>query len=405
MIYPLILYIVVHLRIDLYIYALIYNVIDWGTTITKFAHIDNDPDLVSSLALFAVMDGEHFQCLREVFMSRAHNIIIMKFTGWLLDVDYIVENNRPLIRMWCIDDSGRSAVIFDNSFEPYFYLVPYGDVPASSLENMSEEVGGEIIKPVRVDMVDRKNFGVPMKSYRIFTQLPRDVPYMRELALKFGDVREADILFGVRYIIDKRLTPMSGIEAEGEPVAVDYADTGILCSSPKAFAREDIPPVKVLAFDCEMSNPHGMPDPKRDPIIIIGIKTNAEEKLLTASGDSDKALIKEFIQYVKDYDPDVIVGYNQDGFDWPYINERAKRHKIKLSVCRDGTAPMFGRGGLQKKVKLIGRLDIDLFHVAAAGRGRRQDQNAGQRSRLFGRHEEERAGEHPRRRHTQVLGR
>ncbi len=297
-------------------------------------------------------------------MWRTHNIILMKFTGWLLDVDYIVENNRPLIRMWCIDDSGRSAVIFDNSFEPYFYLVPYGDVPISSLENMSEEVGGEIIKPVRVDVVDRKNFGVPMKSYRIFTQLPRDVPYMRELALKFGDVREADILFGVRYIIDKRLTPMSGIEAEGEPVAVDYADTGILCSSPKAFAREDIPPVKVMAFDCEMSNPHGMPDPKKDPIIIIGIKTNAEEKILTASGDSDKSLIKEFIHYVKDYDPDVIIGYNQDGFDWPYINERAKKYKLKLSVCRDGTAPMFGRGGLQKKVKLIGRLDIDLFHVA-----------------------------------------
>ena len=288
----------------------------------------------------------------------------MKFTGWLLDVDYFVENNKPIIRMWCIDDSGESTVIFDDSFEPYFYVVPYGDVPVSQLMNMSDEVGGELIKPVRIDMVDRKNFGIPMKCFRIFTQLPRDVPYLRELALKFGDVREADILFGVRYIIDRRLTPMSGIEAEGEPVSVEYARKGILCHSPKAFTREDEPPIKVLAFDCEMSNPHGMPDAKKDPIVIISIKTNSEEKILTASDDSDKTLIKEFIKYVKDYDPDVIVGYNQDGFDWPYVNERAKKHKIKLNVCRDGTSPMFSKGGIQRKVKLIGRLDVDLFQVA-----------------------------------------
>ena len=303
--------------------------------------------------------------VRGKFLNRGGAIVnIMKFRGWLLDVDYEVVNNRPLIRMWCVDDSGRSAVIFDDSFEPYFYVVPYGDVPVSQLMSMSKEVGGELIRPVKADVVERRNFGVQIQCYRIFTQLPRDVPYLRELALKFGDVREADILFGVRYIIDKRLIPMGGIEAEGEPVPIDYADQALICRSPKAFAREEEPPLKVLAFDCEMWNPHGMPDPKKDPIIIISLKTNEEEKILKATDESDKSLIKEFIQYVRNYDPDVIVGYNQDGFDWPYLSERAKKHKLTLNVCRDGTSPMFGRGGLQRKVKLIGRLDIDLFQVA-----------------------------------------
>jgi DNA polymerase I len=68
----------------------------------------------------------------------------MKFRGWLLDVDYIVENDRPVIRMWCTDDEGRSAVIFDRTFEPYFYLVPYGDVPVASIENISDVVGGDL---------------------------------------------------------------------------------------------------------------------------------------------------------------------------------------------------------------------------------------------------------------------
>ena len=172
----------------------------------------------------------------------------MKFRGWLLDVDYIVENDRPVIRMWCTDDEGRSAVIFDRTFEPYFYLVPYGDVPIASIENISDVVGGEIIKPVKVDMVDRKNFGDPIKCFRIFTQLPRDVPYLREQAAKFGDVREADILFGVRYIIDRRLIPMGGIEAEGEPVEVEYAETGMICPHPKGFVREEMPDLKITGL-------------------------------------------------------------------------------------------------------------------------------------------------------------
>ncbi len=289
----------------------------------------------------------------------------MKFRGWLLDVDYIVENDRPVIRMWCVDDEGRSAVIFDRTFEPYFYVVPYGDVPIASVENISDVVGGQILKPVKVDVVDRKNFGDPIKCFRIFTQLPRDVPYLREQAAKFGDVREADILFGVRYIIDRRLIPMGGIEAEGEPVEVEYAETGILCPHPKGFAREDEPKLKIMAFDCEMFNPHGMPNARTDPIVLISAKTNDGQRIFEAEDNDDRTIIKEFIRYIHEYDPDVMVGYNQDSFDWPYIQERAKHHKIKLSVSRDGSTPMSGRGGIQKKVKLIGRLNIDLYQVAA----------------------------------------
>lgn len=289
----------------------------------------------------------------------------MKFHGWLLDVDYFVENDRPVIRMWCVDDEGRSAVLFDRTFEPYFYVVPYGDVPGSLLENISEEVSGELIRPVRVDMVDRKNFGVPVKCYRIFTKLPRDVPYLREVAKHYGDVREADILFGVRYIIDNRLTPMSGLEAEGEPVEVEYAKIGLSCEHPKAIAREGEAPVKIMAFDCEMFNPRGMPNSKEDPLVLISIQAGKDVKILEAADNDDEQIIRDFVSFIHEYDPDIIVGYNQDSFDWPYLIERAKRHNIKLTVSRDGSSPLHGRGGQQKKVKLTGRLNVDLYLVAA----------------------------------------
>ncbi len=105
-------------------------------------------------------------------MLRVRNIIIMKFRGWLLDVDYTVVNTRPLIRMWCIDDRGRSAVIFDDSFEPYFYV---GLMARAHwlIREQSEGVGGEIIRPVLVDIVDRKNFASP-SSATVFYTVPRD---------------------------------------------------------------------------------------------------------------------------------------------------------------------------------------------------------------------------------------
>ncbi|MEM4266920.1 MAG: DNA-directed DNA polymerase, partial [Candidatus Nanoarchaeia archaeon] len=41
-------------------------------------------------------------------------------------------------------------------------------------------------------------------------------------------------------------------------------------------------------------------------------------------------LIKEFIKTIKEQDPDYVVGYFSDGYDVPYIRERAARNKIDI---------------------------------------------------------------------------
>ena len=46
-----------------------------------------------------------------------------QISGWLLDVDYITQEAKAVIRLWCRDDQGRDVVIFDPNFEPYFYAV------------------------------------------------------------------------------------------------------------------------------------------------------------------------------------------------------------------------------------------------------------------------------------------
>ncbi|MEM4698691.1 MAG: DNA polymerase domain-containing protein, partial [Acidilobaceae archaeon] len=132
--------------------------------------------------------------------------------------------------------------------------------------------------------------------------------------------------------------------------------------------KANIDPLKdlrIMAFDIEVYNPQKTPDPRKDPIIMSGIMSypgDSEPLILEADDDSDVRLIREFIDEVKRRDPDIIVGYNQNRFDWPYLIERARIHGIQLDVGRR-------RGGVPQSsayghISVPGRLNVDLLDFA-----------------------------------------
>ena len=47
----------------------------------------------------------------------------MRLKFCLLDADYIEEAGKPLVRLWGVDESGKSACVLTES-EPYFYVLP-----------------------------------------------------------------------------------------------------------------------------------------------------------------------------------------------------------------------------------------------------------------------------------------
>ena len=71
---------------------------------------------------------------------------------------------------------------------------------------------------------------------------------------------------------------------------------------------------------------------KRHRINQIGVRTNKGfEKIIPVKGDTKEELDKnefnaivEFLQIIAELDPDVIVGYNTENFDWPFIIERCQ---------------------------------------------------------------------------------
>ncbi len=284
----------------------------------------------------------------------------MEINAWLVDVDYITKESKAIIRLWCKDDEGRQVIVFDHRFEPYFYAI--GNASIDKMMDVTAERYDEIVRPKRIEIVDRKDFGKKIRAFKIIVGHPQHVPILRDGFSDLNlDVREADVLFAVRYIIDNDLYPLDGIIARGSPVHVEYADVAIEANEVRAQKMEKSPDLNIMAFDCEMTNPSGMPNAEKDPIIIISVATNRGEFKILSSED-ESSILKEFIDFIYAFNPDIICGYNSDNFDWPYIYQRAKIHDISLKLGKDNSFLQV-QGGVIKRVTIPGRLNIDLYQV------------------------------------------
>jgi len=289
-----------------------------------------------------------------------------KVVFWLLDASYDMVDGVPEVRLWGITPDGRRVVVLDRSFRPYVYVLPKGNP-----DEVAEEVARRAAKykVLGVEVVDKKYFGRPVKAIKVSISSPRDVPKLREdLAEIPGveDVLEADIRFYMRYMIDNDLYPCGWHEVEAEPADLDKGwrvDAAYLAKDrPRYLGADNPPPLRVYAFDVECYNPLGEPVPDRDPVIIIGRKaTGGGVKIFTAVDRDDGRLLRDFVEDLLEVDPDIVVGYNINGFDWPYLLERARLNKVKLDVSRGGGEPALS---VYAHYSIVGRANVDLYNFA-----------------------------------------
>ena len=287
---------------------------------------------------------------------------------FILDFSYDVVNNKPVIYIWAINKNNERVVLLEENFRPYFY--------ALLDENANvEEVKKEILKlskpysPITdvKPVEDKKYFGIPVKVLRIETVIPAYVRVYRDEVAKvkgIKDVLEADIRFYMRYSIDNDIKPFYWIEAEVEEIKEGGFRVKKIYKLKKInkIYEDREPELKMLAFDIEVYNKYGSPNSRRDPIIIIGVWTKEKSKQFIADKNDDLKVIREFVNFVQEYDPDIIVGYNINNFDWPYLLERANIRGIKLDVGRKvDSEPSQGVYG---HYSISGRLNVDLYGFA-----------------------------------------
>ncbi|MEB3851158.1 MAG: ribonuclease H-like domain-containing protein, partial [Desulfurococcales archaeon] len=292
----------------------------------------------------------------------------------LLDASYEVVGGRPRIVIWARGEADERLVLFYEGFRPYFYALLDDGADAGRVAEGIRRLSEPRSPITSVEEVERRYFGRPARALRVETVIPEYVRSYREKVAAVPGVREvleADIRFAMRFLIDRNLYPLRWYEALAEeeprgPYMVDAAYR--LEETPREAAggeeRDPLEGLRVVAFDIEAYNPQRSPDPRRDPVIIIGIMGNgdSEPELLEAEDGSDEGLLRGFVEEIRRRDPDIIVGYNSNRFDWPYLMERARLHGVRLEVGRRrGAQP---QPSVYGHISVPGRLNVDLFDFA-----------------------------------------
>lgn len=296
----------------------------------------------------------------------------------LLDIDYVTEEDMPVIRLFgtfMTEKGPKSIIALDRDFQPYIYVIP------NHLEKCREELAE--FNVVRVEKVGRKDLGRPVNVLKVFFKHPQDVPRLRDEIANLDsveDIREYDLPFYRRYLIDKGLFPMGKVQIHGNFISSrEYRgclseDTHILeITGEPVLLESDFPELKILSFDIETYNPKGMPRAEEDPIIMISLSSNEglRKVISTAECDFDfvktvateEEILEEFMSTVKKENPNIILGYNSDNFDFNYINERAKKLGISVDLGTDGSSLKFMRRGFTNAALVKGRVHVDLYLV------------------------------------------
>jgi DNA polymerase I len=363
----------------------------------------------------------------------------------LLDIDYVTRNQEPVIRLFgkLVGENEEGHIIArDKSFKPYIYVIPSDPHRVTDCIHELNE-----LKLISVEKVSRNDMGQRKEVLKVTFKHPRDIPKLREKILKLpsvGEIREHDIPFYRRYLIDKGLFPLKVVEVQGtvlnpaqssqrSQASPEFKGLQVLnghgspeskglhesqeinghksqelkgshgsqgtpgptegsennrTPKPCIFQMENhpqpldssLPEFTVLSFDIEVYNPRGMPQSDLDPIIIISFSSNQGfRKVLSTKNPPDssnhqessldfvevvsdeKELLEKFVETVESENPDIILGYNSDSFDLPYIRDRAAKLGVPLKLGIDGSPLRFTRTGFTNSAMIKGRVHIDLY--------------------------------------------
>ncbi|MCD6230078.1 MAG: hypothetical protein J7K00_04780 [Candidatus Diapherotrites archaeon] len=327
----------------------------------------------------------------------------MKAKAVLLDVDYAKGNAGNSIRLSLKTKDGY-LMLFDESFSDYFYVLAEPDCDAKKLVSEIEKVCVEVKK--RKDHKERENHSnrgytqkstVPPKPavqaksaaqakpvvleikkingketecIKINVGHTSNLKPVRDIVKKMdgvADTREHMIKWTLKYLIDKGVSPLQSVEVEFEKDRLK----SIRPLKDQAGQIKVI--LKKMAFDLEVKNPFGVPRPSKDEIVMVSVWNN-EKKVLSYSKDlegtdfvenfgNEEKMLEGFSDTVKKIDPDIIIGYNTDNFDFPYLRERSRALKNKLLIGRDNSEVRFVSRKDSSQALLTGRQVIDVYRM------------------------------------------
>jgi len=292
----------------------------------------------------------------------------------VIDIDHNVGGEQAL-RIWCKTRGGKTVLLLDDEFRPYFYAEPGDETEIPVLKKRIARTVIEGRRPGKTETVEKKVFGKAKKLIRIVIPSSTDVPKFREAIKEIDGIKatyEYAISFYRRYLIDSGLVPMQWVEVTGKEIRNSKnmgADVAIRPEEIRPLPDEPgYPAMHVMAFDTEIIRERGT-----EKMVMVSFMDNRGFSRAITYGSAkpgrklivvknEKELIESFIETLRQRNPDIIVGYNSDAFDFRRLNERAAANKVPLIIGRDGTELVFRRRERISAGKTFGRIHVDLYN-------------------------------------------
>ena len=301
----------------------------------------------------------------------------------LLDCDYMMLNNLPVVRLFGKTADGKTVCAFYDKFKPYFYILPKSGEREKTIAELKHNFPNDILNIEEVEKFPSMGYrDHAEKMLKIFLRDPSHTPVVRDF-IKGRDcveeVFEADILFKYRFMADYGINGMKWIRVKGNPTKTNAVkvDRTITAESFETIESLENAPLRYMGIDIELAN-EGAPDVKKNPIIMISFAFYPAHKgkntsvIVAKSGRShgdvfffpnEKEMLNECVKIFDEFDPDIVVGYNLNNFDIPYINERMKIQKITKTVGRCVSKPIITRKLGENKFRnsITGRVIVDPY--------------------------------------------
>jgi DNA polymerase I len=240
----------------------------------------------------------------------------------LIGASYKKMEGDLAVHLYGKTQDGKSVAVKYTGFEPYFYFVEPDS--RETLQELVEMLNGDE-RVRRLEDAELLYKGELKRCKKVVATFPWLVPDIRKTIMPRTTVLAADIPFHFRFVYDMNIgscVRVIGEELDDKTYRTDLVLKAERFEPIKAFR----PKLTILSFDVETS----LKEPKIFCICTVlkkGDKT--EDRYFPGDGSGgERQMIHDFIKYIHETDPDVITGYNIDGFDIPQILQRAEALKM-----------------------------------------------------------------------------
>jgi DNA polymerase-2 len=279
-----------------------------------------------------------------------------KARGFILQASYRLAfgpngQRRPVVHIHGRLEGGDTFLVRDDRERPHFYV------------RKADAERARALRAPEPTPTEKRSFAEAAVC-RLEVDIPQDVPGLRD-RLHAADIEtfEADVRFAMRYLIDRGIKggcEIDGAWAPGNGVTRVY-------SNPTLRPAEVVVEPRVLSFDIET-------DGKGDGLLAISLYApGVDEVLIVDSADrampehatrcaDERAALDAFCARVKEFDPDVLLGWNVIDFDLTVLQRVAARLNHPFLLGREPGAirlrkaeGYFGSG----QASIPGRLALD----------------------------------------------